>query len=80
MRVKLYAHGVDDGSSIRQEMKQRVRQLAGATGDYVYRATVSTIRAATDYTARVIPTAPAWWCLWNRLYSVAAVIQFPTCR
>ena len=32
-----------------------MRQLAGATGDYVYRATVSAIRAATDYTARVIP-------------------------
>ena len=58
----------------------RVRRLADATGDYVYRATVSAIRTATDYTARVIPYGSSWQCLWNRLYSVAAVIQFPTCR
>jgi hypothetical protein len=54
VRVELYADGVDDGIPIRQEM-MCVRQLAGATGDYVYRATVSAIRAATNYTARVIP-------------------------
>ena len=52
--MELYADGVDDGIPVRQEMT-RVRQLAGATGDYVYRATVLAIRAATDYTARVIP-------------------------
>jgi hypothetical protein len=54
VRVELYADGVDDGSSIRQEM-MLVRHQAGAIGDYVYRATVSAIRAATDYTARGIP-------------------------
>ena len=39
---------------MRQEMK-RVRQLAGASGGYVYSARVSATRPATDYTARVIP-------------------------
>jgi len=39
---------------VRQEMK-RVRQLAGASGDYVYSAAVSAARPPGDYTARVIP-------------------------
>jgi starch phosphorylase len=34
---------------------KRVRQLAGATGGYVYSAAVSAARPPTDYTARVIP-------------------------
>jgi len=40
--------------SVRQEMK-RVRQLAGASGGYVYSAAVSAARPTADYTARVIP-------------------------
>ncbi len=54
VRVELYADGVNGGSPLRREMK-RVRQLAGPTGAYVYTATVSATRAATDYTPRVIP-------------------------
>ena len=54
VRVELYADGVIGGAPVRQEMK-RVRQLAGASGGYVYSATVSAARPSADYTARVIP-------------------------
>jgi len=54
VRVELYADGVNGGAPVRQEMK-RGQQLAGAAGYHIYRATVSATRAATDYTARVIP-------------------------
>jgi starch phosphorylase len=54
VRVKLYADGVNDGAPVRQEMTL-VRQLAGPAHDYVYGARVPAARAATDYTARVIP-------------------------
>jgi len=54
VRVELYADGVVDSAPVRQEMK-RVRQLAGATGGYVYSGSVPATRPATDYTARVIP-------------------------
>jgi len=72
VRVELYADGVMGGVPVRQEMK-RVRQLAGATGGYVYSAAVSAARPATDYTARVIPHCDgvaipleAGWILWQR--------------
>jgi starch phosphorylase len=39
---------------VRQEM-ERVRQLAGVSGGYVYSAAVSAARPPADYTARVIP-------------------------
>ncbi len=54
VRVELYAEGVKGGASVRQEMK-RTRQVAGASGGYVYSAAVPASRAAGDYTARVIP-------------------------
>jgi starch phosphorylase len=54
VRVELYADGVMDSAPVRQEMK-RVRQLAGASGGYVFRAAVSAARPPADYTARVIP-------------------------
>jgi starch phosphorylase len=54
VRVELYADGVGGGSPVRQEMK-RIRQLAGASGGYVYSAAVSAARPPADYTARVIP-------------------------
>ena len=54
VRVELYADGVNGDGPVRQEM-ERVRQLAGATGGYAYRAQVPATRPATDYTARVIP-------------------------
>jgi starch phosphorylase len=43
VRVELYADGVNGGAPVRQEMK-RVRQLAGASGGYVYSAAVSAAR------------------------------------
>jgi len=54
VRVELYADGVMGSAPMRQEMK-RVRQLAGASNGYAYSAAVPAARAATDYTARVIP-------------------------
>ena len=54
VRVELYADGVDGGAPVRQEM-QRVRQVAGAPGGYVYSAPVAAARPPADYTARVIP-------------------------
>jgi len=53
VRVELYADGVVGGAPVRQEMK-RVRQPAGASGGYVYTASVSAARPQADYTARVI--------------------------
>ena len=54
VRVELYANGVNATAPERVEMK-RVRQPAGATNSYAYRAGVLAARPATDYTARLIP-------------------------
>ena len=54
VRVELYADGVMGAVPVRKKMK-RVRQLAGASGGYVYSAAVPAGRPAADYTARVIP-------------------------
>jgi len=54
VRVELYADGVMGSAPVRQEMKP-VRQLAGASGEYVYSAAVSAARPPADYTARVMP-------------------------
>ena len=54
VRVELYADGVTGSVPVRQEMKL-VRQLAGASGSYVYSVAVSAARPPADYTARVIP-------------------------
>ncbi len=54
VQVELYADGVMGGAAIRQKMKC-VRQLVGASGGYVYTASVSASRPPADYTARVIP-------------------------
>ena len=54
VQVELYADGVMGSAPLRQAMT-RVRPLAGASGSYVYSATVSATRPATDYTARLIP-------------------------
>jgi starch phosphorylase len=54
VRVELYADGVMGSAPVQQEMK-RVRQLADASGNYVYSAVVSADRSPLDYTARVIP-------------------------
>jgi glycogen phosphorylase len=52
VRVELYADGTKSDAPVRQEM-MCVRELAA--GGCVYRAAVSVIRPAADYTARVIP-------------------------
>jgi glycogen phosphorylase len=54
VRVELYANGVNSDEPVRQEMT-RVRQLADASGGYVYSAAVSAARPPADYTVRVIP-------------------------
>ncbi len=54
VQVELYADGVMDNLPVRQKMT-RVRRLAGASGSYVYTATVSAARPPADYTARIIP-------------------------
>jgi len=53
-RVELYADGVNGDGPVRQEM-ERLRQMPGAWGGYVYSAAVSATRRPADYTARVIP-------------------------
>ena len=54
VRVELYADGVGVDTPVWQEMKL-VRPVTGATGSYIYGATMSPARPPTDYTARVIP-------------------------
>jgi starch phosphorylase len=54
VRVELYAEGID-GTAPERVAMQRVRQLAGAINGYVYRASVSAVRTASDYTARLMP-------------------------
>jgi starch phosphorylase len=54
VRVELYANGIDGATSERVEMK-RIRQLVGATNGYAYHVEMSSVRPATDYTARLIP-------------------------
>jgi starch phosphorylase len=49
VRVEMFADGEEP-----HEM-ERVRQLPGAAGGYVYRVQTPAKRAAGDYTARVIP-------------------------
>jgi starch phosphorylase len=54
VRIELYADGIGGGPPVRQLM-ERVRQLPGASGGYVFSAAVSATRPPADYTARVIP-------------------------
>jgi glycogen phosphorylase len=54
VQVELYADGIHGGSAVRQEF-HRDHQLVGASGGYMYSATVSAARPAPDYTVRVIP-------------------------
>jgi starch phosphorylase len=54
VQVELYANGANGDGPVRQKM-ECVRQLAGASGGYVYSAAVSAARPTADYTARVIP-------------------------
>jgi len=54
VRVELYADGIQNSGSVRQEMT-RLRPFVGVSGGYFYGATVPADRPSGDYTARVIP-------------------------
>jgi starch phosphorylase len=54
VQIELYADGAAGKESVRQEMK-RGRSAEGAPGRFVYSATVSAVRPATDYTVRIMP-------------------------
>jgi starch phosphorylase len=54
VRVELYAEGINGSDPVRVEMKC-ASPLPDASRPRVYRAAVSSIRPASDYTARVIP-------------------------
>jgi starch phosphorylase len=54
VHVELFADSIDSGAPVRQEMKL-IHPMNGATGGYIYSATVSSSRAPKDYTARLIP-------------------------
>ncbi len=53
VRVQLYAEGIGGGAPHIQDM-QPAGQRNGAPSHHIYRATVPSVRAPTDYTARVI--------------------------
>jgi starch phosphorylase len=57
VRLELYADGNREKSPVRQEMK-RGQRLTNSGDGYIYRASVPAIRAAEDYTARVVPYFP----------------------
>ncbi len=54
VRVELYADSIGGAAPLRREM-QRVRQIDGVPGGYLYSAAVSVTRPPTDYTVRAIP-------------------------
>jgi starch phosphorylase len=54
VRVEVFANGGADGRPVREQMK-RIRELAGASGLYLYSGTVPGDRPAADYTPRIIP-------------------------
>jgi starch phosphorylase len=54
VRVELFANRGADDHPVLLEMK-RIRELAGATGLYLYGGSVPVDRPAEDYTARIIP-------------------------
>jgi starch phosphorylase len=54
VHVEIYADGINDGATVRQEMKI-LHPPAGETGSYVYSASVSSSRPPADYSARLIP-------------------------
>ncbi len=54
VRLEIYANGINGHTPERVEM-QRVRQLVGVLNGYAYRAEVSAVRPASDYTARLLP-------------------------
>ena len=74
VRVELYADGVNGDGPVRQEM-ERVRQLPGASGGYVYSAAVPAARPAGRlYGARDTALRRRRRSPGNRSHPVAAVI------
>ncbi|MEJ2690017.1 MAG: alpha-glucan family phosphorylase, partial [Deltaproteobacteria bacterium] len=57
VRVELYAEGKNGSAPVCREMT-RGDQLVGAENGYVYHASLSADRPASDYTARVLPCCP----------------------
>jgi glycogen phosphorylase len=53
VRVELYADAKSGENPVQQEMT-RLHPLPGESGGYAYSATVSSARAATDFTARIV--------------------------
>ena len=71
VRVELYADGNEGNSAVEKEMAV-TRQPTNGVGSYLYRASVSSDRPASDYTARIIPSRDspaqdldAGWILWQ---------------
>jgi starch phosphorylase len=54
VRVELYADALNTGVPVRQEMKP-LHPLAGASGGYLYSASVPAARSPADYTVRAMP-------------------------
>jgi starch phosphorylase len=54
IRVELYADAADSSVAECHQLTL-MPQLAGSTDEYIYGATLPAARAATDYTARVVP-------------------------
>jgi starch phosphorylase len=70
VRVELYADGAAGGSAVEKEMTPTAQR---EDGGYLYRATVSSGRPVTDYTARIAAKhdslasdAEAGWMLWQK--------------
>ncbi|GAB2783759.1 glycosyltransferase family 1 protein [Halomonas shantousis] len=53
VRVELYANAIE-GAAVERVPMQRQHRLEHAANGYVYRASLASLRPATDYTARVI--------------------------
>ncbi len=72
VRVELYANVANGEPALHLEMT-RLHPLPDEAGGYAYSATISSVRPATDYTARIISKAgglnvplEAGWILWQR--------------
>ncbi len=72
VRVELYADGDQAGDAVKRTMTG-TRREGNASDGYDYRATVSSARPATDYTARIMAKHDALaqdpgagWMLWQR--------------
>lgn len=70
VRVELYADADKVGSAVEKEMTTTERPTNGVAR-YLYRATVSSDRPATDYTPRIVPSRGSLaenlgWILWQR--------------